>query len=130
MREQEKVMPRKIFSLQRGVGKNLRWPKMKKRPDWLASLAAASPSQSSDWSSSPLSDSKSFWDEPDSKQIESTESIFEQSQEPMFKEAPLNDVPASADLPDWLRGLDNEPQKPAKTTADNIPSWLRRKKKR
>jgi tetratricopeptide (TPR) repeat protein len=92
--------------------------------EWLASLAAASPSQPLDWSSPPLGDSKLLWDEPAPAQNKPAESMFEQTQEPMFKETPLNDTPVSADLPDWLRGLDNEPQKPATSAADNIPSWL------
>ena len=96
----------------------------KETSDWLASLAAASTPQPSDWSPSPLGDSKLLWDEPAPAQNAPAESMFEQPQEPMFKETPLKDTPASADLPDWLRGLDNEPQKPATSTADKIPSWL------
>ncbi|MCJ7433194.1 MAG: hypothetical protein MUO77_06865 [Anaerolineales bacterium] len=87
--------------------------------DWLASLAADSTAQPSDRNSSPLGDSKPIWDEPALAQNAPAESI---QQEPIFKETP--DTPASANLPDWLSGLDNEPQKSAKSTADNIPSWL------
>jgi hypothetical protein len=96
----------------------------KETSDWLASLATASTSEPSDWSSSPLGDSKPLWDEPVPAQNVPAESIFERPQEPMFKETPLKDTPASADLPDWLRGLDNEPQKPTTSAADKIPSWL------
>jgi hypothetical protein len=96
----------------------------KETSDWLASLAASSTPQSSNWSSLPLGDSKSLWDEPAPAQNVPAESIFEQPQEPMFKETPLKDTPVPADLPDWLRGIDNEPQKPAKATTEKIPSWL------
>jgi hypothetical protein len=96
----------------------------KETSDWLANLAAASTPQPSDWSSSSLGDSKSLWDEPAPAQNAPAESIFDQPQEPMFRETPLKDTPASADLPDWLRGLDNEPQKPTTPSADKIPSWL------
>jgi hypothetical protein len=99
--------------------------------DWLASLAGSSSSQPSDWqhfdtpldrNATPLDD-KPLWDEPAPTQNTRAESMVEQSQEPIFKETPLQNTPASTDLPDWLRGLDNEPQKPA-VAADNIPSWL------
>jgi len=96
----------------------------KETSDWLTSLAAGSTPQPFDWSSSSLGDSKPLWDELAPAPNAPAESMFEQPQEPMFKETPLKDTPASADLPDWLRGFDNEPQKPATFTADKIPSWL------
>jgi hypothetical protein len=97
----------------------------KETADWLASLAAGStPQPSGDWGSLPADTSKPLWDEPAPAQNAAVEPTFEQPQEPMFKETPLKGIPSAADLPDWLRGLDNEPQKPVTPVADKIPSWL------
>jgi len=115
LREQDKGAAQDIFAPKQ-VEQKPAPAEDKETSDWLASLTTDSPSQPSDWSSSPLDDSKPIWDERAPMQ-NAPASI---PQEPIFKEMP--ETPASANLPDWLSGLDNEPQKPA--PSDNRPSWL------
>jgi hypothetical protein len=106
----------------------------KETEDWLAGLAGAA-SQSSEWQppadehladwSAPQSDElKSLFDEQPPVGREPDRFPLEQPQEPMFKETPLKETPASADLPDWLRGFERETEKPA-APDENLPSWLR-----
>jgi tetratricopeptide (TPR) repeat protein len=126
LREQDKSEAQDLFAPKQGEQKPVTagGAEDKETADWLASLAASPTPQSSDWGSLPLDTSKSLWDEPAPTPSAPAESTFEQPEEPIFKETSLKGAPTSAGLPDWLRGLDNETQKPATPVAGKIPSWL------